>query len=191
MATLLSDAVTAASNLADRERAIIRSYRGETPMLPEPDKIAALLDCVRTLDAEGIPYALIGGLAVGVHSGSPRATLDIDLAAATSCDRRTIVAALERVGFRQTGQFEHSVNFRHSSGEPLQVAFDPEFDPMIERAERFDMQGISIAIVRKDDLIAMKERAGADPARRKSKRLRDQADAELLRGDVPDPDEGW
>ncbi len=41
------------------------------------------------------------------------------------------------------------------------------------------------------NLIAMKERAAADPARRRSKALRDQADIALLRGDVPDPDEGW
>jgi hypothetical protein len=45
--------------------------------------------------------------------------------------------------------------------------------------------------VRKEDLITMKRRAADDPARRKSKRLRDQADIELLLGDVPDPDEGW
>jgi len=160
-------------------------------MFAEPDKVAALLDCVRALDGEGIAYALIGGLAVGVHSGSPRATIDIDFAAATSCDCGRIVAALERAGFRQTGRFEHSVNFRHSSGEPLQVAFDAQFDPMIERAEFFEMRGKSIPIVRKEDLITMKERAAADSARRKSKRLRDQADVELLKGDVPDPDEGW
>jgi hypothetical protein len=48
-----------------------------------------------------------------------------------------------------------------------------------------------VAIVRKSDLIAMKERAAADPALRRSKALRDQADIALLRGDVPDPDEGW
>jgi hypothetical protein len=39
--------------------------------------------------------------------------------------------------------------------------------------------------------IAMKQRAAADPSRRKSKRLSDQADIELLLGDVPDPDAGW
>ncbi len=33
--------------------------------------------------------------------------------------------------------------------------------------------------------------AASDPARRPSKALRDRADVELLRGDVPDPDEGW
>ena len=43
-----------------------------------------------------------------------------------------------------------------------------------------------------EDLIAMKRMAAADPARRgRSKALRDQADIELLLGDLPDPDEGW
>jgi hypothetical protein len=37
----------------------------------------------------------------------------------------------------------------------------------------------------------MKRRAASDPARRRSMALRDQADIELLLGDVPDPDEGW
>ena len=36
-----------------------------------------------------------------------------------------------------------------------------------------------------------KDRAASDPAKRRSKALRDAADAALLRGDVPDPDEGW
>jgi hypothetical protein len=36
----------------------------------------------------------------------------------------------------------------------------------------------------------MKQRA-ADPSRRKSRRLQDQADIELLLGDAPDLDEGW
>ena len=62
---------------------------------------------------------------------------------------------------------------------------------MIQRAERLRVAGVDVPIVRKDDLIAMKERAAADPARRRSEALRDRADAELLRGDVPDPDEGW
>jgi len=51
--------------------------------------------------------------------------------------------------------------------------------------------GAGMVETRKSDLIAMKERAAADPARRRSKALRDRADVELLRGDVPDPDEGW
>jgi hypothetical protein len=99
--------------------------------------------------------------------------------------------ALAAAGFRAVGEFAHSSNFRHSSGEPVQLAFDPAFDPMIERAERVEIGGASIPLVQKTDLIEMKRRAAADPARRRSKRLRDEADVELLRGDVPDPDEGW
>ncbi|MBK9384835.1 MAG: hypothetical protein IPN34_08480 [Planctomycetes bacterium] len=160
-------------------------------MQPEPDKLAALIDTARALEAGGVPYALIGGLAVGIHAGVPRATIDVDVAADLGGGRGRAIQALERASFAKTGEFEHSVNFRHASGEPVQLAFDPEFDPMIARAERLDLAGTSIAIVRKEDLITMKRRAAADPTRRKSKRLRDEADVELLLGDVPDPDEGW
>jgi predicted nucleotidyltransferase len=62
---------------------------------------------------------------------------------------------------------------------------------MIDRAEPLEVSGVTIRVVRREDLIAMKERAAADPARRKSKALRDRADIELLRGDTGDPDEGW
>jgi len=37
----------------------------------------------------------------------------------------------------------------------------------------------------------MKQRAASDPSPRRSQALRDQADVELLRGDVPGEDEGW
>lgn len=160
-------------------------------MQPEPDKLAALIDTARALEAAGVRYALIGGLAVGIHAAVPRATVDIDVAAHAQAGREVAVHALERAGFKKTGEFEHSVNFRHASGEPVQLAFDPEFDAMIERAEGIEVAGTNIAIVRKEDLIAMKRRAAADPSRRKSKRLRDQADVEMLLGDVPDVDEGW
>jgi hypothetical protein len=180
------------ANLSARERRLISFRRsGDANMQPEPDKLAALIDTVRALDSAGVPYALIGGLAVGVHAAVPRATVDVDLAVHFAKGRKIAVRALERAGLTKTGEFQHSVNFRHASGEPVQLAFDPAFDAMIDRAESFDVAGTSIAIVRKEDLIAMKRRAAGDPARRKSKRLRDDADIELLLGDVPDPDEGW
>jgi hypothetical protein len=187
-ATLLSEI----SQLTARERKLISSYHGwETTMQPEPDKLAALIDTVRALDAVGVRYALIGGVAVGIHAALPRATVDVDVAVHLGTGRETAIRAMERAGLTKTGEFQHSVNFRHATGEPVQLAFDPDFDAMIERAEGFDIAGIRVAVVTKDDLIAMKRRAAADPARRKSKRLRDQADVELLLGDVPHPDEGW
>ena len=156
-----------------------------------PDKIAALVDTTHTLTAAGIHHALIGGVAVGIQSGAPRATVDTDVAVLSTTDRTTLVQVLTQAGFRLTGQFPHSANFRHAGGEPVQIAFDARFDPMIERAEHFEVKGVSIPIVTRADLIAMKRQAASDPQRRRSKALRDQADIELLLGDVPDPDEGW
>jgi hypothetical protein len=184
--------VDSTSAAAARDAILIRAWRGaRQPMQESADKVGALLDAVRVLDAMSVGHALIGGVAVGVHSGVPRATLDVDLAISAGADRGSVIQRFVQAGFRLTGEFAHSVNFRHASGEPVQLACDAEFDPMIARAERFDVGGVSVPIVRKDDLIAMKERAAADVARRPSKRLRDQADVALLRGDVPDPDEGW
>ncbi len=155
------------------------------------DKVGALLDAVAVLRKLEVAYALIGGVAVGVHSGVPRATLDTDLAVVSGAERERVIEAMCDAGFRCCGEFEHSTNFRHASDEPVQFAYDSEFDVMIERAETIEVRGESVAIVQKDDLIAMKRRAAADPSRRRSKALRDRADVELLLGDVPDPDEGW
>ena len=155
------------------------------------DKLAALRDVCQVLEPFSAKFALIGGVAVGIRSGVPRATLDIDLAVASSVDRSKTVRALTAAGFQLVGDFPHSVNFRHSNGEPVQLAFDLAFDAMIERAEAVRVGAFSVPVVQKDDLIAMKERAAADPGRRRSKALRDRADIALLRGDVPDPDEGW
>ena len=155
------------------------------------DQLTALVDVASTLDEAQIPYALIGGIAVGIHAAAPRATADIDIAVPTEVSREKVVSTLTEEGFTLKAEFPHSINFRHRSGEPVQVAFDSFFDPMIARADSVEIAQRKIRVVRKDDLIAMKERAGLDPARRKSKALRDQADVELLRGDVPEPDEGW
>lgn len=155
------------------------------------DKLRALLEMHRVFTALGAPYAVVGGVAVGIRSGVPRATLDIDVAVRSTVARPGLTQALVAAGFVLRGEFAHSINFRHGSGEPMQVVFDPQFDTMIDRATTVTIDTAKIPVVTTGDLIAMKERAGADPARRPSKALRDRADVALLRGDVPDPDEGW
>lgn len=175
-----------------RDLVLIAAGAGEELSMEDaPDKVEALLATVAVLDQLGISYALIGGVAVGVVSGVPRATLDTDLAVQSSFDRTALVAALVGKGFRLVGEFGHSVNFRHANGEPVQFAFDPGFDDWIADADRIDVGGVPVRIVRKAHLIEMKRRAAADPSRRRSKALRDEADIALLLGDVPDPDEGW
>jgi hypothetical protein len=73
----------------------------------------------------------------------------------------------------------------------VQLASAELFDEAIQRAETFAIGGRQVPVVRRDDLIALKERAAADPRRRKSSALQDRADIERLRGDVGDPNEGW
>lgn len=155
------------------------------------DQLASLVDAARALTDAGIAHALIGGIAVGIHSEVPRATQDIDIAVASTAPTQTVIAALTMAGFELAGRFPHRLNLRHPGGERVQLAVDPFFDQMIERAETVEVGGAPIRVVTRDDLIAMKERSASDRRRRPSKALRDRADIEMLRGDVPDPDEGW
>jgi len=181
----------AIARLTARERLLRASLLAEGSMSDRSDLTAALLAARRVLLDAGVPHALIGGLAVGIHSGLPRATDDVDIAVVSTADRAELARTFRDAGFRVTGSFAHSLNLRHATGQPVQLAFDPGFDEAIARAESFPLRGDPVPVVSRDDLIRMKERAASDPARRKSKRLRDLADVELLRGDVPDPDEGW
>jgi hypothetical protein len=119
----------------------------------------------------------------------PCATIDTDIAVRSTLDRNRVIEAFHEAGLRHTGAFFHSINFRHPSGEPVQIVFDPDFDAMIDRAELRNLGGIRAPMVTTADLNAMKERAAADLARRSGRALRDRAVA-LLRGDIPDPDEG-
>ncbi len=64
-------------------------------MLSIPDE---LMSAVATLDQHKIPYALCGGLAVGIHA-EPRATKDIDLLLLTEDVERTKQALL-KCGFK-------------------------------------------------------------------------------------------
>jgi hypothetical protein len=187
---MATGALETIARICARERRLIAASRGAT-MDEHPDKVGALADVVRALDGLGARYAVVGGVAVGIRSGVPRATIDTDVAVRSTTHREAIVAAFSEGGLRHTGTHAHSINFRHRSGEPVQIVIDPEFDAMIDRAEPLDLGGIRAPVVTTADLIAMKERAASDPARRRSKALRDQADVALLRGDVPDPDEGW
>lgn len=156
-----------------------------------PDELEAIAAAVSVFDELGLPCALIGGIAVGVRSGVPRATLGVHFAIPTGTEQNTLARGLEARSFRRGGTFAHSMNFVHESGEPIQLAFDPEFDDMITRADALVLDALEGRVVTREDLLVMKRRAAADPGRRRSKALRDQADIALLEGDVPTPDEGW
>ncbi|HZM00293.1 MAG TPA: nucleotidyl transferase AbiEii/AbiGii toxin family protein [Planctomycetota bacterium] len=179
------------SELACRDQRAIASSRGEFTVSETSSLESALLDATRLLTSEGVPHALIGGFAVSVLASWPRATRDVDFAVHSATARERLIAAFVAAGFRHDGSFEHSVNFTHPNGAPVQLASDAIFDQPIERAESIAIGGRHVPVVRRDDLIALKERSAADPRRRKSSAMQDRTDIERLRGDVPGPDEGW
>lgn len=183
------EAVQAIARATARDRALANAYHGRPTDGAADQFTTTLIDLVDALDRASLAYALIGGVAVGIIADTPCGSDDVDVAVATSVEREALRTTL--AGFVFRGSSEHSLHFRHANGDPVQVTFDPAFDAIIERAQPHEIGGRPVRIVLREDLIAMKERAAADPARRKSKALRDLADVELLRGDVPLPDEGW
>src|SRR6185436_6644722 len=178
------------SELTCRDQRAIASSRGEFTVAEPSSLESALTDASRLLAAAAVPHALIGGFAVSVRTGWARATRDVDFAVHSTTSREQLVPVFVAAGYRHDGTFEHCLNFTHPNGAPVQLASNPIFDAPIERAESISIGGSQVPVVRRDDLIALKERSAAHPRRRKSSAHQDRADIERLRGDVGDPNEG-
>jgi len=104
--------------------------------------------------------------------------LHIDLAVLSRADIPR--AKLESSGFTFAGLFAHSENWLGPGDTPVQVTDDPALAEALGRAEEIEIGGVRLRILGRADLLHEKLRAGADPARRRSKRLQDLADAEAL-----------
>lgn len=150
----------------------------------ETTKKPALLALARVLQAAGVPYAIIGGIAVQVHHPEPRTTLDIDVA--LSSRKEIPHDALVAAGFRRTGTFEHSENWAAEDGTPVQFTDDPHLGAVVPCAEEIALEDVTLRVMRAVDLLHEKIRAGSDPARRRSKRLQDLGDAQALLETHPD-----
>ena len=157
--------------LLDRQWHLLRGEMEHT-------KRPALLLLARVLTDAGVPYAIIGGVAVQVHLPEPRTTLDIDLALASFAQIPR--AGLEAAGFRLTGRFPHSENWVGPEGTPVQFTDDPALREAVLRAEQIALEDVRIRVIRPADLLHEKLRAASDVARRRSKRLQDLADAQAL-----------
>src|SRR3954462_3772636 len=92
--------------LAQREHALNAANREAGQTVSElPSKLDAIRAATRTLTAAGVAHALIGGLAVGLRNGVPRATLDVDFAVLSSSGRPALRVLLLGAGFSFVGQF--------------------------------------------------------------------------------------
>ena len=144
------------------------------------------------LERERVPYALIGGVAVQVHTEEPRSTLDIDLAIPKYSDvPRT---ALLDAGFEHTGRHEHSDNWRAPGPGPLKFRTAVQFSAedlgiadAVAHADVLDLaDGLRLRVATVVDLIALKLIAAEEPKRRPSKREHDVADVLALLEEHPE-----
>lgn len=129
----------------------------------------------RTLEAARTPYALIRGVARQLWRSEPRTTLDIDVAVDSydSIPREGLAAA----GFRLLARHEHTENWQGLDLTPVQFTDDPSYREAIHRAEPRPFTEGVVRVAPVLDLVRSKLRAASDPARRRSKRLQDLADA--------------
>lgn len=166
---------------------------GETMGLPDRDsKETPLRLIAQLLERERVPYALIGGVAVQLHTEEPRSTLDIDLAVPTYADvpREALLAA----GFEHTGRHDHSDNWRAPGPGPLKqrtaVQFSAEDEGIadaVAHASSVDLDGgVRLRVATVSDLIVLKLAAAAETTRRPSKREHDVADVLALLEEHPD-----
>jgi hypothetical protein len=157
--------------LLDRQWHLLR---GEMEYTKRP----ALLSLAKVLAAAGTPYAIIGGVALQVHQAEPRTTLDIDVAVP---DFDVLPRAeLQAAGFTHQRRYHHSDNWVGPEAVPVQFTDDPTFREAIGRAEEIELGDLRLRVIGPLDLLHAKLRSGSDPARRRSKRLQDLADAQAL-----------
>ena len=154
--------------------------RGEMDSSKRPDLVAL----AAVLASSGTAYAIIGGVALQIHQAEPRTTLDIDLA--VNDVSALPEAALFAAGFVRTGEFPHSLNWSGPGGTPIQFSDDPGFREAIERSDVSMIDGTPLRVAVPLDLVRTKLRAARDPARRRSKRIQDLADAVSLVENQPD-----
>ncbi len=110
------------------------------------------------LDPAEHEWAVIGAVALGVH-GVPRTTLDLDLLVDEEALPR-LDAALEDAGFRVEHRWKESSHF--TGGGPGLCPVDvlharrPHSRRMLAEAEPRDVGGLTVPVVRREDLIGLK-----------------------------------
>jgi hypothetical protein len=125
------------------------------------------------LEDLGIPYCVIGGLAVNAYA-EPVVSLDLDLV--VLADR--VAGLLEALpgGFKAKA-FPNSLNLTSSKTDlRIQIQTDPRYQAFLPGARKKDVLGYRIPVARIEDVLKGKAWAALDPKRRPSKRQKDLSD---------------
>jgi hypothetical protein len=154
-----------------------------------PDPLVAAIGALSDwLATAGVPYAVIGGIAVSLQA-SPRFTEDLDAVIWT--DDRTWPDLVDRAAAfgiepRIDGVLEFAAQsrvilLRHSSGVPIDVSCGtlPFEEDLVTSASTIEVGGVRLRVARPEDLLVTKAIAN---------RPRDRADIEALLAAHPDLD---
>lgn len=148
--------------------------------IPQHDKEFAILEVARVFEETGVPYAIMGGVAVQIHTKEPRTTLDLDVALKSKSDVPT--EALLAAGFKHESSFEFSDNWRAPGSVPrkqrtaVQFSADALTSEAVDHAGTVTLGDVEIQVVSPRDLVILKVAAATEPRRRKSKRITDYGD---------------
>ena len=158
--------------------------------MPESDKESAILAIAHIFGEYGIPYAIMGGVAVQIHTSEPRTTLDLDIALRNQDD--VPVDALRAAGFLHEGTFRFSDNWRAPGDAPIKQRTAVQFSADDLTAQAVDgagvvtLGGVEISVVSPRDLVRLKIAAAKEPRRRHSKRISDYGDIVRLLEEHPE-----
>lgn len=131
--------------------------------------IRALERAVADLELVGVPFAVVGGLAVGVRV-EPRFTRDVDFAVSVANDAEAerLVFALQGSGYRVITTVEHETRHRFATARleapaDLKAIVDVLFascgieTEIVDAAERLKLtETLAVPVARTGHLIAMK-----------------------------------
>lgn len=127
---------------------------------------------VAALKAAGHPFCLIGGLAVNRYV-DPVVTLDADFAITAATG---VAEALRAAGF-SVEPHPHSLNaVLPGSRLRIQITVNDRYGGFPSRASEAEIFGVRMPVAALADLVQGKLWAATDPARRASKRAKDEAD---------------
>jgi predicted nucleotidyltransferase len=131
----------------------------EKQTVDEPIFLEVLRDVLAALDADGIPFMVIGGVASAVW-GRPRYTRDIDVLVRPH-DAKRALEVLESAGFATQETFDNWLYKGVKEGVIVDVLFQSSGgiyldEEMLERCRPRELHGITLPLAAPEDLIVMK-----------------------------------
>jgi hypothetical protein len=125
-------------------------------------------DVLSELAAQHIRFIVTGGRAVVFH-GYERPIADLDIVAGDAPnDAAAAIRCLESMGFRPSvplpPQFLVVLRMFHGDGREVDVniRYPIPFATLLPRANHFSVDGHDVAVIARDDLIAIKQERGRD-----------------------------